>query len=113
MRPDQETLTDVVRACRLIVEFSAGLDRERFLGDLKTQSSVVHQLLVLGEAAKRLSARFRELHRDLPWSAMAGMRDKLIHAYDEVDLEEVWRTAEIDIPNILRRLGSIVPPNDE
>ena len=56
-------------------------------------------LEILGEATKRLSPEFRRLHPDLPWRAMAGMRDVLIHAYDQVDLEEVWmayqRFAEI------------------
>ena len=43
---------------------------------------------------------------DIPWRAMSGMRDKLIHAYDAVDLEEVWRTATVDVPSIAAKLRS-------
>jgi uncharacterized protein with HEPN domain len=54
------------------------------------QDAVIRCLEVLGEACKRLSPEMRQLHPELPWRAMAGMRDILIHAYDQVDLEEVW-----------------------
>jgi uncharacterized protein with HEPN domain len=55
----------------------------------KTQSAVLHQLLVIGEAVKRLSQDFRRDHPEIPFALIAGMRDKLIHEYDDVDLEEV------------------------
>jgi uncharacterized protein with HEPN domain len=61
------------------VEFMGGLDMESFLKDSKTQSSVIHQLLILGEGVKRLSPEFRNQQRTVPWKEMAGMRDKLIH----------------------------------
>ena len=54
------------------------------------QDAVVRCLEVIGEATKRLSQDFRDRHPEVPWRAMAGMRDLLIHAYDRVDLEEVW-----------------------
>ena len=54
------------------------------------QDAVVRCLEVIGEATKRLSQDFRGRHPEVPWRAMAGMRDLLIYAYDRVDLEEVW-----------------------
>jgi uncharacterized protein with HEPN domain len=69
------------------------MTQEAFLGDLKTQSAVLHQITVIGEAVKRLSQAFRERHPILPWSLMAGMCDHLIHGYDATDLGEVWKTA--------------------
>jgi len=53
------------------------------------QDAVIRCLEILGEASKRLSPALRRLHPQVPWRAMAGMRDILIHAYDQVDLEEV------------------------
>jgi uncharacterized protein with HEPN domain len=81
---------------------------ENFLVDIKTQAAVQHQLLVLCEAAKRISEPFRTLYPDIPWSPMARMRDKLIHAYDLVNLEEVWRTATEDIPALLAQLEQLL-----
>ena len=54
------------------------------------QDALIRCLEVLGEATKRLSQNCRDRHPEVPWRAMAGMRDLLIHAYDRVDLEEVW-----------------------
>jgi len=109
MRADQATLFDILRAARLALEFVARLDRDDFLGDIKTQSAVLHQLLVLGEAVKRLTSEFRASHPNVPWALIAGMRDKLIHAYDEVDLDEVWRTIQRDVPELVRALGPVEP----
>ena len=101
MRPDDATLLDLAKAARLAVRFAEGFDRDAFLADAKTQAAVLHELLVIGEAVKRLSEAFRTAHPDIPWRAMAGMRDKLIHAYDAVDIEEVWKTLRGDIPALI------------
>ena len=104
MHRDEATLLDIAMAARLVLEFKEGMDKAAFVDDVKTQSSVLHQLMVVGEAVKRLSDEFRNRHSEIPWSLMAGMRDKLIHGYDIVDLEEVWKTANRDVPDLLRWL---------
>src|SRR5207249_4836225 len=101
MPRDDATLLDILKAARLAVTFKGDLDTPAFLHDLKTQSAVLHQLLVLGEAVKRLSEGFRTSHSTLPWRMIAGMRDQLIHAYDAVDLDEVWKTVSLDIPHLI------------
>jgi len=107
MSQDEVILLDIIRAARLAVDFKKGLDKEDFLQDLKTQSAVLHQLLVMGEAVKRLSREFREQHPHIPWKLMAGMRDVLIHGYDIVDLNEVWKTVEVDVPQLLPQLEAL------
>jgi uncharacterized protein with HEPN domain len=109
MSRDDATLVDIVRAARLAVEFLGDYGRDDFFGDAKTQSAILHQLLLLGEAVKRLSDEFRARHEEVPWKMMAGMRDKLIHEYEAVDLEEVWNTVTADIPRLLERLGPLAP----
>ena len=108
-RDDAATLLDILRAARLALEFRGRTDRTSFLADLKTQAAVLHELLVLGEAAKRLSTRFREEHPDVPWKAIAGMRDRLLHGYDSVDLELVWKTVDEDLPALITRLEGLAP----
>jgi len=109
---DDATLLDILRAARLAVEFRGRLDKTAFLSDLKTQAAVLHELLVLGEAAKRLSATFRDTHADVPWKAIAGMRDRLLHGYDDVDLELVWKTVDEDVPALIRRVEALAPRRD-
>jgi uncharacterized protein with HEPN domain len=109
MQRDEATLLDIATAARLALEFTKGMNKAGFLADIKTQSSVLHQLMVLGEAVKRLSDDFRAHHSEVPWTLMAGMRDKLIHGYDIVDLEEVWETVNRDVPDLLRWLEPRLP----
>jgi uncharacterized protein with HEPN domain len=109
MERDEATLLDIAQAAELVVKFREGMDEVAFLEDLKTQSAVLHQLMVIGEAVKRLTTEFRARHPQIPWSLIAGMRDKLIHGYDIVDLEQVWRTSKVDIPKLLSQIRSLLP----
>jgi uncharacterized protein with HEPN domain len=109
MRTDDATVLDILTAARLAIRFAEGLDLTGFLADEKTQSAVIHQLLVIGEATKRLSPEFRSQHPQLPWKMIAGMRDKLVHEYDDVDLNEVWNTLGGDVPQVIAALQNLEP----
>jgi uncharacterized protein with HEPN domain len=80
MKRDEAAVLDILRAARLARSFVGEMTRANFEEDVKTQSAVLHQLLVIGEAAKRVKDEFRGQHRTIPWRAMAGMRDRVIHA---------------------------------
>jgi uncharacterized protein with HEPN domain len=75
-------------------------------------SAIVRQIEIVGEATKRLSEEFRNSQPEIPWRSMAGMRDVVIHGYDHVDLEEVWKVAETDIPKLIISLEPLVPPEE-
>ena len=109
MRRDEGTLLDIAKAARAVLTFTQGLQKEQFLEDYKTQSAVLYQLIVIGEAVKRLSFELRQKHPDILWAPMAGMRDHLIHGYDVVDWDEVWRTARRDVPELLNKLKTFLP----
>ncbi|MHC4955142.1 MAG: HepT-like ribonuclease domain-containing protein [Planctomycetota bacterium] len=112
MPRDDATVLDIELACGRIRRFTAGFSRESFLADEKTQSAIVHQLLIIGEAAKRLTTEFQDRHPMVPWRDIAGMRDRLTHHYDAVDLEELWKTTEADIPDLLAHLQPLLPNTD-
>ena len=102
MARDEATLLDIIKAAQLVRVFVQEMTKDDFVQDVKTQSAVQHQLMVMGEAVKRLSPEFRNQHPAIPWSLIAGMRNHLIHGYDTVDLDEVWNTAARDIPALVR-----------
>lgn len=71
--------------------------REAFMADLKTQSAVIRQIEIIGEAVKRLSDEAKALEPGVPWRLIAGTRDRLIHGYFQVDLAAVWSMVERDL----------------
>jgi uncharacterized protein with HEPN domain len=101
---DDIVLKDIFNAAQLIAAFVDGFEKAAFIEDWKTRSAVLYQLTVVGEAVKRLSADFRLANTNVPWALMAGMRDHLIHAYDLVDWDEVWKTATQDVPGLLQEI---------
>ncbi len=71
---------------------------EAFSDDLRTSDAVIRCLEVIGEATKQIPEGVRARHPSIPWRAMAGMRDKIIHSYFNVDFEAVWLVTKEDIP---------------
>lgn len=112
MSRDSAGILDLINHGRRVVRFAHGLDYDAFLEDEKTQAAVLHELMIIGEAVKRLSPGFRQQHPALPWQSIAGMRDILIHHYDDVDLDEVCKTVEQSIPALLRFLEPLAPPDE-
>jgi uncharacterized protein with HEPN domain len=84
------------------------MEQQAFLADEEKQDAIIRKMEVAGEATKRLSKNLREKYHRIPWRAIAGMRDKLIHDYFDVDLEMVWETATKDIPDLLPEIASLV-----
>ena len=109
MPRDDAHLLDILKAARLAIEFKGPTEKEDFLEDAKTQSAVLHQLLIVGEAVKRISPDFRAAHPEVPWKLIAGTRDKLIHFYEGVDLEEVWKMVTSDLAELIQLIEPLAP----
>jgi uncharacterized protein with HEPN domain len=72
--------------------------------------ALVRAIEIIGEAASRVGEETREAHPDLPWQDMTGMRNRIIHAYFDVDLDRVWDTVTEDLPPLMVRLRAILAP---
>lgn len=94
---DRLYLEHILAAIADIGEFTAA-GRDDFMSDRKTQSAVIRQLEIIGEAVKRLSAELTGSCPAVPWRQIAGARDRLIHGYFQVDLDAVWVMVESDLP---------------
>ncbi len=110
---DDETLLDIAQAAKLVLTFKQDVDELTFYDDIKTQSAILHQLLIMGEAVKRLSMPFRDAHPEIDWKSIAGLRDVLIHAYNTVDIELVWEIADAHVPKLLNQLEPLLPRKKE
>lgn len=98
---DQQSIQDIWNAAQEILNFTAGMDYEALSADRRTQSAVLYEILIIGEAANRLSPEFRSQHSSIPWKDIIGMRNILAHQYDKVDTEVVWDVVHQDIPELL------------
>lgn len=93
MSRDLIWVQDILNAARLAQEGVRGFDKETLQKNWIQLSAVVRQIEIIGEAARRLSQEFRQNHPDIPWKSMVGMRDVLIHAYAELEIDDIWDTA--------------------
>jgi len=109
MPRDDATLLDITRYAQAILDFSQGVDEAQLAADTRTQAPILYHIAVIGEAVKRLSLGFRNQHPDIPWTDIAGMRDKAIHQYDRVKLDVVWNTIQQDIPELFRLITPLLP----
>ncbi len=109
---NESYVVDILHAARLVQSFLLNVDRGAFDRDIMRQSAVVRQLEIIGEATKRLSNEFRDSQLEIPWRKMAGLRDVLIHAYQRVDIEEVWITATKFVPDLIRQIEPLVPSDE-
>lgn len=108
MPRDDAYLGDMLDAARLAMEYLQGRQRSDFLADTLLQDAVIRRLALLGEAARRVSVQTREKHPDLPWREMVDMRNLIIHEYDDIDFDIVWRTATTDLPALITMLEPII-----
>lgn len=108
MIDDRSRLRDIVEAGLTIAAFTQGMDWAAFAADRRTQSAVLHQRLVLGEAVKRLSPEFRAAHTDIAWADAACTRDRLIHGDDTVNTDRVWSTTQRSIPAFLATVEALL-----
>ena len=104
MSRDAATVADILAAAARIERFLAGthageLSRRREDEERRSPRAARDR-----RSLQEALAAFRDANPSIPWRQMAGMRDKLIHAYDAVDVEEVWRTATVDVPEVAATL---------
>lgn len=105
-------LVHIVECTERIERYLAG-GKEEFLAETMVQDAVIRNFEVIGEAAKRIPEDYRQAHPSIPWRLMAGFRDVLIHAYEGVDLQQVWRIATEDLPAVKQAIVALLPPLDE
>ena len=100
-REIEDYLRDILDSMRKAQQFVKNLSYDEFADDDKTIFAVVRALEIIGEATKNIPDDIRKSNPDVPWKDMAGMRDILIHDYIGVDVETVWLTVTIKIPEVI------------
>jgi len=97
-------LADIVESMELILQYTENKSEADFEKDTALQDMLCRRLEIIGEATKKVSEQTRDQFPEIPWRGMAGMRDRLIHYYHGIDLQEVWQVATVRIPSLLPNL---------
>jgi uncharacterized protein with HEPN domain len=103
-------LNHMLEAAQLATSYIAGMDKAQFLSDKRTQQAAIMNLVIIGEAATKLMVEYQgflDLHRDVPWASMKGMRNRIAHGYFDINLDVVWDTLTLALPLLLKRLPAI------
>lgn len=109
MNLDDAYLLDIFNAIQRIKLFTANLTQEQLRANEEKQSAILYQIIVVGEATKRLSTEFRTVNSHIPWKAIAGMRDILAHQYDRVNFNTLWDVVQRDIIELEEMLSPLLP----
>ena len=107
MRFDTEWLSDMRDALAVIEQYRPAT-RERFDADEPLQSHLLRQLQIIGEAVGRISPELQARYPQVPWRQIAGMRNAIVHAYFQIDWNEVWDTIERDVPVLKLQISKIL-----
>lgn len=108
---NESRLTDYLGHMRQAAEdscsFVSGMGKRDFLEDKRTQQAVIMSLVIIGEAATKVMdgyADFADAHPEVPWRSMRGMRNRIAHGYFDINLDVVWDTVQIALPELLKHL---------
>ena len=109
-RDDGVRLRHVLDAAREAVSFARGRTRDDLDKDRQLVLAVVKDIEIVGEAATHVSEPTRRRLPELPWERIVGMRNRLVHAYFDINLDIVWKTIGEDLPELISLLEPAIPP---
>ena len=89
-------------------EFCATSSRESLDYDIKLQYALTHALTIVGEAANKVSDESKARHMHIPWEKVRGMRNRLVHGYDDINLSILWQAGSVELPALARQLRVII-----
>jgi uncharacterized protein with HEPN domain len=104
MQRDPQFLLDMLQSAELIASYTDQISKDEFIQNVQLQDAVIRRLLVIAEAAHRVSEITRQERFDISWSEMNGMRNRLVHEYDDVDFDIVWDVVQNEIPSLITAL---------
>lgn len=109
MRPeDRVRIEHMLDACRSVTRFIAGRQPVDLDEDEMLRFALVRAIEMIGEAASKVSPESRQLMPEIPWREAVGIRNRLVHAYFDVDLDVLWETAKTAIPALTVQLEAIL-----
>jgi uncharacterized protein with HEPN domain len=109
-RTDDAWVRDIIPAIADIRADTAVLDFAAFAARPAIVRSVLYSIAILGEAAKNISPAFKVVYPDVPWRAIAGIRDRIVHEYFRTNTRRIWDVVTDDIDELEKGIGPFIGP---
>ena len=104
---DKTRLLHILKAAQKAVNLVSDKPFQELEKDEVLTLALVKLIEIVGEAASRVSKDFQTNHPQIPWSAIIAMRNRLVHAYFEINLKVVWQTTQEDLPVLIEQLKQL------
>lgn len=101
-------LKQIVKDLGFIVEHTTSISKDKLRKDEVLLDSVMFRLIQISENSVRLDADFKSRYSEVPWQAIKGMRNKIVHDYGQVDLSIVFETVSQDVPELYKLLSKLI-----
>jgi len=103
----------IIRYISDVQEYVQGISSKQFLEDKKTMTACAFTVSQIGELAKDITEETQGKHSNIPWTAIKGMRNKIVHDYEHIDLAVLWGTIQNSLPELKEDLEKILFENPE
>lgn len=110
MQRDLQFLLDMLQSAELFRTCTVQCSKDEFINNVQLQDSVIQRLLVIAEAARRVSEVTRKTLPSISWQEINGMRNRLVNEYDDINLNIVWDVVQFEIRPLIEKLKRQIPP---
>jgi uncharacterized protein with HEPN domain len=113
LRDDFIRVRHMLDAAKEAISFVDNKTRDDLENNRMLALSIVKSIEIVGEAASKVTKGSREAHPEIPWTDIVAMRNRLIHAYFNIDLDRVWDTVTDDLPSLAALLEGVVRSEEQ
>ncbi len=111
-RDDTVYLAHMLMSISKIMRYSEGKNYSDFIQNEMLQDALIHQVQIIGEASSRVATEIKKKYKEIPWIDIKNMRNKLVHDYFGVDIDEVWKVVQKDLPDLRQQIKKVLTDID-
>lgn len=103
-----KVINKIIKCIDKIIDFTKGIDYDRFISDSLVQDACFLNLMQIGENVSKIDDEYMKMHNEIKWKEMRGLRNRIVHDYDGVNINIAWDTIKNDLPALKEQLIKIM-----
>ena len=113
MNREQQFLLDMLLSAKIAIGYLQEKSIDDLENNLMLQDAVIRRLLIIGEASNRIFQNTQQSLSAIPWRLIKGMRNRLVHEYDDLDLDTIWETVKTSLPILVAKLEKVISSDSD